>query len=111
MIKMRTLKLSPDKQITSIVPGLRWTDVYERIGQYGRVVVGGRYATMGESRVICSAAVSALLRERHGWAENNVENYEIVIADSQILNVNASSHPDLFWASKGRSSKFSVITF
>ena len=46
----------------------------------------------------------------HGWAADNILNYEVVTADSQILQVNANSHPDLFWALKGGSSNFAIVT-
>ena len=46
----------------------------------------------------------------HGWAADHVLNYEVVTADSQILQVNANSHSDLFWALKGGSSNFAIVT-
>lgn len=109
MTRMRTLNLSSDKQIASVGPGLRWQDVYEWIGQYGRVVVGGRYPTVGVSGYLLGGGIS-FLSGQYGWGANNVKNYEIVTADSQILNVNASFHPDLFWALKGGSSNFGIVT-
>ena len=45
-----------------------------------------------------------------GWDDNHILNYEVVTADSKILQVNARSHPDLFWALKGGSSNFGIVT-
>ena len=45
-----------------------------------------------------------------GWAVNHIVNYELVTADSKILQVNANSHPDLFWALKGGSSNYGIVT-
>ena len=45
-----------------------------------------------------------------GWAADNILNYELVTADSKILQVNANSHPDLFWALKGGSSNYGIVT-
>ena len=37
-------------------------------------------------------------------------NYELVTANSEILNVNAGSYPDLFWALKGGSTNYGIVT-
>lgn len=48
---------------------------------------------------------------RRGWAADHVLNYEVVTANAQVLNVNAQSHPDLFWALKGGGqSNYGIIT-
>jgi FAD/FMN-containing dehydrogenase len=45
-----------------------------------------------------------------GWAADHVVNYELVTADSKVLQVNANSYPDLFWALKGGSSNYGIVT-
>ena len=47
---------------------------------------------------------------RDGLAVDNVLNYEVVLANGTIVNANKSSHPDLFWALKGGSNNFGVVT-
>ena len=37
-------------------------------------------------------------------------NYEMVTADSKILQVNAGSNEDLFWALKGGSTNYGIVT-
>jgi hypothetical protein len=39
-------------QLTTFGSGLRWNDVYQKLHQYGRVVVGGRSGDVGVSGVI-----------------------------------------------------------
>lgn len=46
----------------------------------------------------------------HGWAADNILNYELVTAHGEVLQVNADTHPDLFWALKGGSGNFGFIT-
>ena len=46
----------------------------------------------------------------HGWAVDNIVNYEVVTADSKILQVNAQSYSDLFFALKGGASNFGLVT-
>jgi hypothetical protein len=39
-----------------------------------------------------------------------VVNYEVVLADGSVVEVNKTSYPDLFWALKGGSSNFGLVT-
>lgn len=45
-----------------------------------------------------------------GWAVDYIVNYEIVTATGEIIQANATSHPDLFWALKGGSNNFGIAT-
>lgn len=61
----------------------------------GGLLLGGGLSYFGSTR---------------GWAADHVVNYEVVTADSQILQVNAQSRPDLFWALKGGAGNFAIVT-
>ncbi len=39
-----------------------------------------------------------------------VSNFEVVLANSSIVNANAQTNRDLFWALKGDSSNFGIVT-
>lgn len=36
----------------------------------------------------------------------SVLNYEVVLSNAKIVNANATSNPDLFWALKGGGNQF-----
>jgi len=38
-----------------------------------------------------------------------VVNYEVVLSDSTIVNANATTHIDLFWALKGGGDQFGEV--
>ncbi|KAL9034720.1 MAG: hypothetical protein Q9214_006915 [Letrouitia sp. 1 TL-2023] len=46
----------------------------------------------------------------YGWASNNVVQFEIVTSKGEILLANKDAYPDLFWALKGGSSNYGIIT-
>ncbi|KAF9461955.1 hypothetical protein BDZ94DRAFT_1125903, partial [Collybia nuda] len=50
------------------------------------------------------------LNAEHGFAAQNIANYEIVLASGAITNVNASSYPDLHTALQTGSTNFGIIT-
>ncbi|KAI1208441.1 uncharacterized protein F4807DRAFT_431346 [Annulohypoxylon truncatum] len=109
MTKMNSMTLSADGSIASIGPGLRWDDVYNWIVDKGRIVLGGRYASVGVSGVLLGGGLSHF-SGTYGWAANNVANFEVVLANGTIVNANSTSNPDLFWALKGSSSNYGIVT-
>jgi hypothetical protein len=50
------------------------------------------------------------LARRHGLAANSVRAAEVVTADGRRLRVDATTHPDLFWALRGGGGSFAVVT-
>jgi FAD/FMN-containing dehydrogenase len=47
---------------------------------------------------------------RYGWTCDAVSNFQIVLADGSIINANAKSHADLFFALKGGNNNFGIVT-
>lgn len=47
---------------------------------------------------------------QYGWSANAVVGYQVVLANSTIVKASATSYPDLFWALKGGSSNFGIVT-
>lgn len=46
----------------------------------------------------------------YGLACDNVKNYEVVLADGMISEINQESNPDLYWALRGGGNNFAVVT-
>ena len=109
LTRMKGMTISPDHSMASLGPGLSWLEVYNWIEPFGRVVLGGRYAPVGISGYLLGGGIS-FFGGQYGWAANNVINYEIVTSDSQVLDANATSHQDLFWALKGGSGNYGIVT-
>ena len=86
----------------------RWEELYAFLNPYGLAVAGGRVSTVGSSLLLGGGMSyrSATL----GWAVNNVVNFELVTGTGHILQVNQKLYPDLFWALKGGSNNFGIIT-
>lgn len=47
---------------------------------------------------------------RVGFACDNVVNYEVVLANGEIIDANKESHADLFKALKGGTGNFGIVT-
>jgi FAD/FMN-containing dehydrogenase len=106
---MNTMRLTDGNTIAQLGPGLRWGAVYEWVSQYNLGIVGGRYGPVGVSGLLLGGGVN-YFSSKYGWAANMVSNLEIVLANSTIVNANVQTNPDLFWALKGGSSNFGIVT-
>ncbi|RHZ58929.1 FAD-binding oxidoreductase [Aspergillus thermomutatus] len=109
MSNLTTMALSEDQSVLSLGPAYRWIDVYNFLEPYGLAVPGGRLAPVGVPGLLLAGGVN-FYGNQVGWGCDSVINYEVVLADGSLVNVNQSSHPDLFWALKGGSSNFGLVT-
>lgn len=52
----------------------------------------------------------SFLSSQYGIAADTIANYELVLANTSIINVNANSNVDIFWALKGGGNQFGKTT-
>ncbi|KAI1746614.1 putative FAD-binding oxidoreductase [Xylaria castorea] len=95
--------------IAVVGTGMRWGDVYHYLDQYNMTVVGGRILQVGVGGLTLGSGLS-YLTDMYGLACDNVQNFEVVLADGSIVNANQHSHADLWWALKGGGNNFGVVT-
>lgn len=96
-------------ETVEIGPGGRWREVYAELHKHGRVVAGGREGNVGVAGLILGGG-NTFLTARRGFACDNVVSYEVVLADGRVITAAANSHDDLFWALKGGSNNFGIVT-
>ncbi|KAL2840660.1 hypothetical protein BJY01DRAFT_257287 [Aspergillus pseudoustus] len=109
MSALNTLELNDDQSILSVGPSYRWGDVYTWLEPHGLAVAGGRLAPVGVPGLLLAGGVN-FYGNQVGFGCDTVVNYEVVLADGSVVEVNKDSYPDLFWALKGGSSNFGIIT-
>ncbi|KAB2571786.1 FAD-dependent monooxygenase yanF [Lasiodiplodia theobromae] len=106
---MNHVDLSPNRELASLGPGNKWFDVYNVLEPEGLTVVGGRVSAIGVGGLTLGGGIS-FFSGLYGWACDNVVNYEVVIANGSIINVNHDMEPDLFWALRGGGNNFGIVT-
>jgi len=52
----------------------------------------------------------SFISRRHGWAIDNVLNYEVILANGTIAQISQSTAPDLYWALRGGGNNFGIVT-
>ncbi|KAI0140423.1 FAD-binding domain-containing protein [Xylariaceae sp. FL1272] len=108
-IRMNHVIPSSDRKTASLGPGNTWHNVYSNLEKYNLTMVGGRVASVGIGGLLLGGGIS-FFSGQYGWACDNILDYEIVLASGEILDVNALTHPDLFWALRGGGGNFGIVT-
>ena len=106
---LTTMSLSSDERVLSLGPSHRWGDVYKWLSTYDLAVPGGRLSPVGVPGLLLAGGVN-FYGNQVGWSADNVIQYEVVLASGSIVYANKSSYSDLFWALKGGSSNFGIVT-
>ncbi|KAI9818904.1 MAG: hypothetical protein M1827_007725 [Pycnora praestabilis] len=106
---MRGIEVATDQTVTRIGAGNKWGDVYKQLDSMNLSVIGGRVGDVGVGGLTLGGGIS-FYSGMHGWACDNVVNYEVILANCSIANINYTSYPDLFFALRGGGNNFGIIT-
>ncbi|KGO64138.1 FAD linked oxidase, N-terminal [Penicillium italicum] len=107
--RLNSFSPSADRQVASVGPGLRWGEVTKALDAEKAVVVGGRLPTVGVGGLILGGGYHHI-SNRFGLAADNVNNFEVVLANGAIVNANAKQNNGLFWALKGGGPNYGIVS-
>ncbi|KAL2059793.1 hypothetical protein VTL71DRAFT_10177 [Oculimacula yallundae] len=103
------IDVGEDLNFARIGTGNRWAGVYQKLEKLNRTVAGGRNSDVGVGGFLLGGGISFLSR-RYGWATDNVRNFQVVLANGSLTNINQASSPDLFFALRGGGNNFGIVT-
>jgi len=106
---LHSISTSTDHSVAYVGAGASWLDVYAALDPLNRTVAGGRNGAVGVGGLTLGGGIS-YFSPQVGFTCDTVVNFEVVLASGQLVNVNATSHPDLFRALKGGTNNFGVVT-
>ena len=109
MSNLTTLSISADHTTVSIGPSRKWGDVYEYLQAYDRSGAGGRLAPVGVPGLLLAGGIN-FYGNQHGFSADMVTEYEVVLANGEVVDATKYDYSDLFWALKGGSSNFGIVT-
>jgi FAD/FMN-containing dehydrogenase len=94
----------------SVGAGTRLIDMYSALAQRGVLVPGGSCPTVGISGLALGGGIGVLGR-KYGLTADALRQLTVVTADAGVVNASASSHSDLYWASRGGGGRnFGIVT-
>lgn len=110
LTKLNQIALSPQGKSVHVGPGNRWGAVYTYLAKTGLYSLGGRLSTVGVPGLLLGGGIN-FFTNKYGFAMDNVVSFEVVLADGRIVVATGSNqYKDLFWALKGGSGQFGIVT-
>ncbi|KAL2038088.1 hypothetical protein N7G274_009035 [Stereocaulon virgatum] len=109
LANLNVIQVSDDRTLTQVGAGNLWGNVYSQLDRLQLSVIGGRVAGIGVGGLTLGGGIS-FFSGRHGWACDGVRNYQVVLADASIVDVNDQSFPDLYFALRGGGNNFGIVT-
>ncbi|KAF7889286.1 uncharacterized protein EAF01_010779 [Botrytis porri] len=109
LAKLNTISVDKNVGIANIGAGLKWGQIYEYLENKGMMVSGGRASLVGIGGLVVGGGYSWFAPQK-GFVADTVINFELVIGNGSIINVNATSNSDLFVALKGGGNNFGIVT-
>ncbi len=107
--RMQGCSIDPAARTARVQAGVIWKSVVQAAHQYGLAPLNGSSPLVGVVGYSLFGGFGWLLR-KYGAAVDSVIAADVVTADGQLLHVSAASHPNLFWALRGASGNFGVVT-
>ena len=89
--------------------GATWGDFNHATHAYGLATTGGIISTTGSAGLTLGGGIGYLARGC-GLSCDNLVSAEVVTADGRILVASEYENEDLFWALRGGSGNFGVVT-
>ena len=89
--------------------GLTASELSEALSVHGLAVGFGDTGSVGIGGITLGGGIGYLVR-KYGLTIDNLLAADLVTADGHLLRVDATSHPDLFWAIRGGGGNFGVAT-
>jgi FAD/FMN-containing dehydrogenase len=107
---MNAITVDPAGRIARAEGGVRLGEFVTTTERYGLVSPTGTVSDTGIAGLTLGAGFGYLCG-KYGLAIDNLVGVEIVTADGAVLHASAEEHPDLFWALRGGSGNFGVVTW
>lgn len=106
--RWRELTVSPDRRRATVGPGALWGDLLAATEPVGLTGLTGTSAGVSVTGYSLQGGAGPLGR-RFGFAANDVVGADVVTADGQVVQADAASHPELFWALRGGGGGFGIV--
>ncbi|PPQ72041.1 hypothetical protein CVT24_008082 [Panaeolus cyanescens] len=106
---LNTVSVDPSTKIATIGPGIRLGDLALLLNEHGRAMPHGLCPYVGMGGHSGHGGYGHTSRQ-WGLTLDVIQSLEVVLANGEIVTASLSSHPDLFWALRGASSSFGIVT-
>jgi FAD/FMN-containing dehydrogenase len=106
---LKALAIDTDDRTAWAESGLTAGEYSKTAAEHGLATGFGDTASVGIGGITLGGGVGFLVR-KFGLTVDALLAADLVTADGEILRVDETSHPDLFWAIRGGGGNFGVVT-
>ncbi|NYT61855.1 FAD-binding oxidoreductase [Alcaligenaceae bacterium] len=107
--QMKGASIQPHERRGAIEGGATLADFDAATQAYGLATPLGINSTTGIAGLTLGGGFGWLSR-KYGMTVDNLESAEVVTAAGEVMHASSTEHPDLFWALRGGSGNFGVVT-
>src|SRR4051795_6523058 len=109
MHRLRDVEIDPIARIARVGAGTIWIEAVEAAAEHGLAALAGSSPDVGIAGSSLGGVLSWIGR-KYGLQANNITAVDIVTADGRLVRADRDNEPDLFWAVRGGSGNFGVVT-
>lgn len=106
---MKGIRVDPGARIARAEGGVLWHELDRETQAFGLATTGGTVSNTGIAGLTLGGGLGWLMG-KHGLTVDNLLSADVVTADAEFHLVSAEREPDLFWALRGGSGNFGVVT-
>jgi hypothetical protein len=103
------VSIDADARTVRVGAATRWAEVTPRLSDLGLAALHGSSPNVGIVGYSLGGGIGWLAR-KYGMQANAVTAIELVTADGELVRTDAEVEPELFWALRGGSGNFGVVT-
>ena len=103
------VSVDPERRTARVLGGTVWQDVVEAAAAHGLAVMHGSSPDVGVAGFTLGGGLSWYARSA-GLTCNHVIAAEVVLADGTLVRADSEHNSALFWALRGGSGNFGVVT-
>jgi hypothetical protein len=106
--RLDQVSFDPTSGIATIGAGLRWNAVVAAADPYGFAPVSGSSPVVGAIGFLLGGGLGPLARS-HGYGSDYLVSAKVVTGAGEIVEANADTNPELFWALRGGKKGLGVV--
>jgi FAD/FMN-containing dehydrogenase len=106
---MKSISMDPVARRVTAQGGVTWGELNRETQHHGLATTGGVISTTGIAGLTLGGGYGYLAGQ-HGLAADNLVSATLVTANGELVRASESEHPDLFWALRGGSGNFGVVS-